>query len=180
MQQNVTDIQSMMKLFIQYFYQNFSPNLVIFIIYVIYCAVFICNYSFKGIILSFIGISLAYTCYLLIYDITYIQFLISLRLDESLRLIIVHYFPFFTYSKYAPSKAMPKFNNEQFAFLKTILSSSIISKESIKYVLRLQKKLLKICQIYILILTLPETKYNIKSVNTIVMNRDELINRLRK
>lgn len=95
MQETVNDINNIVQLFLEYFYKNFSPLIIIFIIYVIYCAVFICNYSLKGIILSFLGSVLAYICYLLIYDITYIQFLISLRLDVSIKVIINHYFPFF-------------------------------------------------------------------------------------
>ncbi len=175
MQQNMSDIQSMFYLFLKYFNKSINSTLIIFTIYLIYCAVFICNYSLRGIIFSFIAVVLAYTCYLLIYDITYIQYLISLRLDESLRLILVQYFPLFSFNKYAPSKAIPKINNDQFNLLKVRWKSSIFIKESIKYALQLQKRLLELSKIYILILSLPKTKYHIMSNNTMVKNCIKLI-----
>ena len=98
MNNSIRDPKQMFEIFFEYFGSGISTEAIILTIYVLFLAVFL-KYSFKGIIISVIGITIAYTIYLLVYDITYVQYLISLKLDESLRLLLTQYFPYFSLSE---------------------------------------------------------------------------------
>ena len=76
MSDNFSEAKKMQEMFIKYFQSYLTTDLIIFIIYVLFVAVAILKYSFKGIVFSVIGVTLAYTAYLLVYDVTYIQYLI--------------------------------------------------------------------------------------------------------
>ena len=175
MQNNLYDVKTIVNMYLDYFMNGFTISTFILSIYLLYSAVFIFHYSFKGIILTIILLLFAYTIYLLVYDITYVQYLMSLRLDESFRLLFFHYFPLFSLSKHAPSKALPKFNLSHLNFIKMKWETSYVMKTYYKYLLDVQKRLLYISRIYILILDFPltENKYYICSKDTIIKNKEK-------
>ena len=66
---NFNEAKNMQAMFLKYFQSSLSPVLIIFIIYVLICAVAIFKYSLKNIILSVLGFLLVYLAYLLVYDV---------------------------------------------------------------------------------------------------------------
>ena len=133
MTDSLTEAKKMQEMFLKYFHSTLSINLIILIIYVLFVCVAILKYSLKGIIASVIGITLAYTAYLLVYDVTYIQYLMSLRLDEGFRLLVAQYLPLFSLSKHAPSKALPRIDLKQANILKMKFNVSFIMNAYYEY-----------------------------------------------
>ena len=88
---NFNEAKNIQIMFLKYFQSSLSPVLIIFSIYVLICAVSIFKYSLKNIILTVLGFLIVYLGYLLVYDVTYINYLISLRLDEVFRELIAQY-----------------------------------------------------------------------------------------
>lgn len=163
MQNTVHDVKEINQMFFDYFQSSISISLIVFVLYLLVCAIFICHYSLKGIIFSFLLVLIAYIIYLLVYDITYVQYLMSLHLDESFRMLFNYYFPLFTLAKHAPSKALPKIEKIQVYLLKILWKSSFVMMTYYRYSLYIQKRLLYLSRIYILILDLPVRKYNLLS-----------------
>ncbi len=180
MTEGLNDAKKMQEMFLKYFQSNLSTGLIIFIIYILYIAVFILKYSLKGIIFSIVGITLAYTAYLLVYDVTYIQYLMSLRLDEGFRLLVAQYLPFFTLSKHAPSKALPKIDLSQANILKINFDVSFIMKAYYDYNRALRESLMVYGRALAIIVTMETTTQVLKSKNTLVLNKDVLIKKLIK
>lgn len=179
MNNSIRDPKQMFELFFEYFGSGISTEAIILTIYVLFLAVFL-KYSFKGIIISVIGITVAYTIYLLVYDITYVQYLISLKLDESLRLLLTQYFPHFSIAKHAPSKAMPRLDFSQASILKIKLNSSFIMNAYYEYSSKLKIKLMEYGRAYAIILTIETTRQVVKSKNTKVLTKELLFKNLIK
>ena len=180
MTDSLNEAKKIQEMFLTYFKSNLSPSLIIFIIYILYISVFILKYSLKGIIFSVIGVTLAYTAYLLVYDVTYIQYLMSLRLDEGFRLLVAQYLPFFHLSKHAPSKALPKIDISQANILKINFDVSFIMKAYYEYNKALRENLMVYGKALAIIITMETTTQVLKSKNTKVLNKDVLIKRLIK
>lgn len=180
MTENLTEAKKMQEMFIQYFQSNLSPSLIAFIIYVLFIAVVILKHSLKGIIASVIGITIAYTAYLLVYDVTYIQYLMTLRLDEGFRLLVAQYLPFFSLSKHAPSKAMPKIDLSQANLLKIRFDVSFIMDAYYEYNKLLRESLMVYGRALAIIVTMETTSQVLKSKNTKVLNKSVLFNQLIK
>ena len=68
MSDSLNEAKKMQEMFFKYFQSSLSASVIIFAIYVLFIAVAILRYSLKGIIASVIGITLAYTAYLLAFD----------------------------------------------------------------------------------------------------------------
>lgn len=168
---NFNEAKNMQIMFLKYFQSSLSIELVILCLYVLFCSVFILKRSLKGIIFSVIGFVIMYLAYLLVYDVTYINYLMSLRLDESFRLLVSQYLPYFSLAKHAPSKALPKFNRSQLNIIKIIFDNSLIMKYYYKYLLMVQKRLLFIARIYIIILNIPESKKTLISKYTYIKDK---------
>lgn len=173
MNNSIRDPKQMFELFFEYFSSGISTEAIILTIYVLFLAVHL-KYSFKGIIISVIGIIVAYTIYLLVYDITYVQYLISLKLDESLRLLFTQYFPHFSIAKHAPSKAMPRLDFSQASILKVKLHNSFIMEAFYEYSSVLKIKLMEYARAYAIVLTTETTKQKLKSKNTKVLTKELL------
>ena len=180
MTESLNDAKKMQEMFLKYFQSSISTSLIIFIIYILYIAVFILKYSLKGIIVSAIGLTLAYIGYLLVYDVTYIQYLMTLRLDEGFRLLIAQYLPFFNLSKHAPSKALPRIDLSQANILKINFDVSFIMKAYYDYNNALKENLMIYGRALAIILTMETTNQVLKSKNTKVLNKEALIKRLVK
>ena len=180
MTESLTDAKKMLELFLSYFQSNLSTGTIILGIYILFVAVFILKNSLKGIILSVVGLTLAYTAYLLVYDVTYIQYLMSLRLDEGFRILVGQYLPFFTLAKHAPSKALPKIDLSQANILKMTFESSFIMKAYYEYNKKLREYLMFYAKIFAIIITMDTTKQVLKSKYTYVVNKDILINEIKK
>lgn len=179
MRNSIREPQQMFELFFEYFQSGISKDVIVLTLFVLFLAFYL-RYSFKGIILSVIGITLAYTAYLLVYDITYIQYLISLKLDEGLRILLTQYFPYFSISKHAPSKALPRIDLSQASILKIKLNNSFIMDAYYDYSKQLTKKLLEYGRAYAIIITMDTTKQILKSKNTKVLTKRILLDRLIK
>lgn len=180
MTDSLNEAKKMQEMFLKYFHSTLSIYLIILIIYVLFVCVAILKYSLKGIIASVIGITLAYTAYLLVYDVTYIQYLMSLRLDEGFRLLVAQYLPFFTLSKHAPSKALPKIDLSQANILKINFDVSFIMKAYYDYNKALRESLMVYGRALAIIVTMETTTQVLKSKNTQVLNKDVLIKKLIK
>jgi hypothetical protein len=171
---NFNEAKNMQIMFFKYFQSSLSPILIIFSIYVLICAVSIFKYSLKNIILTVLGFLIVYLGYLLVYDVTYINYLISLRLDEVFRVLVAQYLPYFTLSKYAPSKALPKLNKSHLNVIRILFDNSFIMRYYFEFLLQEQKRLLYIGRIFIIILNLPESKKIIKSKKTYIKDYRKL------
>lgn len=180
MTDSLTEAKKMQEMFLKYFHSTLSINLIILIIYVLFVCVAILKYSLKGIIASVIGITLAYTAYLLVYDVTYIQYLMSLRLDEGFRLLFAQYLPFFSLAKHAPSKAFPRIDFRQANILKIKFDVSFIMNEYYEYNKRLKEHLMVYARALAIIITMDTTPQVLKSKNTKVLNKDFLLTKLIK
>ena len=180
MTESLNDAKKMQEMFVKYFQSNLSTGLIIMLLYILYIAVFILKHSLKGISVSIFGLTLAYTAYLLVYDVTYIQYLMSLRLDEGFRLLVAQYLPLFHLSKHAPSKALPKIDLSQANILKLKFDLSFIMSAYYEYNSRLKDYLMYYARIYAIILTTETTKQILKSRNTFVQNKNILFNELKK
>lgn len=178
MTDGLNDAKKMLEMFLKYFQSNLSIGLLLFIIYILYIAVFILKYSLKGIILSVIGVTLAYVAYLLVYDVIYIHYLMSLRLDESFRIIIGQYLPYFSLSKHAPSKALPKIDFSQANILKINFDVSFIMRAYYDYNKALKENLMIYGRALAIIITMDTTPQVLKSKNTKVLNKEVLIKKL--
>lgn len=180
MSDNFSEAKKMQEMFLKYFLSNLTTGFIIFIIYVLFIAVVILQHSLKGIILSVIGITIAYTAYLLVYDVTYIQYLMSLRLDEGFRLLFAQYLPFFSLAKHAPSKAFPRIDFRQANILKIKFDVSFIMNEYYEYNKRLKEHLMVYARALAIIITMDTTPQVLKSKNTKVLNKDFLLTKLIK
>lgn len=180
MTESFNDAKKMQEMFFKYFQSNLSTGIIILLLYILYIAVFILKHSLKGIFVSILGLTLAYTAYLLVYDVTYIQYLMSLRLDEGFRLLVAQYLPFFSLSKHAPSKALPKINLEQANILKINFGVSFIMKAYYEYNKGLKDKLMVYARVIAIILTMETTKQVLKSKNTLVKTKQQLFNHITK
>lgn len=180
MTDSLTEAKKMQEMFLKYFHSTLSINLIILIIYVLFVCVAILKYSLKGIIASVIGITLAYTAYLLVYDVTYIQYLMSLRLDEGFRLLVAQYLPLFSLSKHAPSKALPRIDLKQANILKMKFNVSFIMNAYYEYNRMLREHLMVYGRALGIIITMETTKQVLKSKNTKVLNKSVLFKELVK
>ena len=180
MSDNFSEAKKMQEMFIKYFQSYLTTDLIIFIIYVLFVAVAILKYSFKGIVFSVIGVTLAYTAYLLVYDVTYIQYLMSLRLDEAFRLLVAQYLPLFSLSKHAPSKALPRIDLRQANILKIKFDVSFIMDAYYEYNKKLRDNLMEYGRALAIIISMETTPQVLKSKNTKVLNKDVLFIKLIK
>ena len=180
MSDNFSEAKKMQEMFIKYFQSYLTPGLIIFIIYILFIAVLILKYSFKGIIFSVIGVTLAYITYLLVYDVTYIQYLMSLRLNEGFRLLVAQYLPLFSLSKHAPSKALPRIDFRQVNILKIKFGASFIMDYYYEYNRKLRDKLMEYGKVLVIIISMETTPQVLKSKNTKVLNKDTLFIKLIK
>ncbi len=150
---------SSIKLMLEFLINKyFSITTVIFLIYLLYCYIFLLHYSFKKILIAFISVTLIFIIYLTVYDITYVQYLMQLHINETFRTLISHYLPTFSFSKYAPSKAMPTFGKSHFNILQ-MKYKLFCAKISFKYLKLMERRLLFLARIYSIILSMPERKY---------------------
>lgn len=180
MSESLNDAKKMLEMFLKYFQSNISTGLLFFIVYILYIAGFILKYSFKGIILSIIGITFAYIAYLLVYDVTYIQYLMSLRLNEGFRLLVSQYLPYFNLSKHAPSKALPRIDLSHANILKINFGVSFIMKAYYDYNKALRDKLIVYGRALAIIVTMETSQQVLKSKNTKVLNKKVLFESLIK
>lgn len=180
MTDSLAEAKKMQEMFLKYFQSTISTELIILIMYVLYICVVVLKYSLKGIIASVLGITIAYTAYLLVYDVTYIQYLMSLRLDEGFRLLVAQYLPFFSLSKHAPSKAMPRIDFEQANILKMKFHGSFIMNAYYEYNKNLREHLMVYGMALAIIISMETTPQVLKSKNTKVLNKKELFKLLIK
>lgn len=180
MSDNFSETKNMLKMFFKYFQSYLTADLIIFIIYILIIAITILRYSLKGIIISAIGVTLAYTAYLLVYDVTYIQYLMSLRLDEGFRLLVAQYLPLFSLSKHAPSKALPRIDFRQANILKIKFDGSFIMDAYYEYNRKLKNNLMEYGRALAIIISMETTPQVLKSKNTKVLNKDVLFIKLIK
>lgn len=180
MTENFSETKNMLEMFIKYFRSHLTTDLIFFIIYVLFIAVVILKHSLKGIILSVIGVTFAYTAYLLVYDVTYIQYLMSLRLDEGFRLLVAQYLPLFSLSKHAPSKALPRIDFRQANILKIKFDVSFIMDAYYEYNRKLRDNLMVYGRALAIIISMDTTPQVLKSKNTKVLNKNILLTRLIK
>lgn len=178
MSDNFSEAKKMQEMFFKYFQSYLTTDLIIFIIYVLFIAVTILKYSFKGIVFSIIGVTLAYTAYLLVYDVTYIQYLMSLRLDEGFRLLVAQYLPLFSLSKHAPSKALPRIDFRQANILKIKFYVSFIMNAYYEYNRELRDHLMEYGRALAIIISMDTTVQVLKSKNTKVLNKNVLLTKL--
>ena len=178
MSDSLNDARKMQEMFFKYFQSNLSTGLLLLIVYILYIAIFILRFSFKGIILSIIGITIAYVAYLLVYDVTYIQYLMSLRLNEGFRLLVAQYLPYFNLSKHAPSKALPRIDFSQANILKINFSVSFIMRAYYDYNKALRENLMVYARALAIVISIETTPQVLKSKNTKVLTKSVLINRL--
>lgn len=180
MSDNFSEAKKMQEMFIKYFQSYLTTDLIIFIIYILFIAITILKYSFKGIVFSIIGVTLAYTTYLLVYDVTYIQYLMSLRLNEGFRLLVAQYLPLFSLSKHAPSKALPRIDLRQANILKIKFDGSFIMDAYYEYNRKLKNNLMEYGRALAIIISMETTPRVLKSKNTKVLNKDVLFIKLIK
>lgn len=180
MSDNFSEAKKMQEMFIKYFQSYLTTDLIIFIIYILFIAITILKYSFKGIVFSIIGVTLAYTTYLLVYDVTYIQYLMSLRLNEGFRLLVAQYLPLFSLSKHAPSKALPRIDLSQANILKIKFDGSFIMDAYYEYNRKLKNNLMEYGRALAIIISMETTPQVLKSKNTKVLNKDVLFIKLIK
>lgn len=158
--------------------RSISPSMAIFSLYVLLCLVFIVHIPFKHIISGLVAIIFVYTIYLLIFDITYVQFIYSLHIDEQIRILMSQMSILPKISRMAPSKALPSFKKYQYRVAKTKFDYLMISKFYYRYAHEKQKQLLEYAKIYAIILNLPKRKYYLNTGNIIKMNMNEFFKRV--
>lgn len=178
MTDNFSETKKMLQMFFKYFQSYLTTDLIILIIYVLFIAVAVLRYSLKGIIFGVIGVTLAYIAYLLVYDVTYIQYLMSLRLDEGFRLLVAQYLPLFSLSKHAPSKALPKIDFRQANILKIKFNVSFIMDTYYEYNRKLREYLMVYARVLAIIISMDTTLQVLKSKNTKVLNKEVLLAKL--